>query len=176
MRKMYPDLFYICTPGMRMKVKKAIILPLGMGFQEIPSRVGSPEHPNYGSWGGRYEYYTPRTQPYFFEPETRPLWTNADDEVFSETDNRDYTGNHATIWRWREAYQHDFAARMDWCVNSFEEANHPPVPGLGHEDVLNVTEGDVDYAVSKLRIYAIADQDNTSKWIRKTYPEVFQRR
>lgn len=38
-----------------------------------------------------------------------------------------HTTNQATIWRWREAYQLDFAARMAWTVASaFENANHPP--------------------------------------------------
>lgn len=95
-----------------------------------------------GSWGGRYEYYTPRTQLYFFEPETRPLWTNAVDEVFSEVDQQYHTGNHATIWRWREAYQNDFAARMDWCTLGYEGANHPPVPALTHDQVMEVSEGE----------------------------------
>jgi hypothetical protein len=64
------------------------------------------------------------------------------DEVYSETDKQNHTGNHATIWRWREAYQNDFAARMDWCIKSFEEANHPPVPALAHASILEVKEGD----------------------------------
>lgn len=107
----------------------------------INNGLGCTEHPDYGSWGGRYEFYTPRTESYFFEPETRPLWTNAVDEVWSEVDQQYHTGNHATIWRWRESFQNDFAARMDWCVKSYGEANHPPVPVLGHKDVLEVTEG-----------------------------------
>src|SRR5690606_10590874 len=36
--------------------------------------------------------------------------------------------NQATIWMWREAYQHDFAARMDWNVTAdYNQANHNPV-------------------------------------------------
>ncbi|MFC1719554.1 hypothetical protein ACFL00_00255 [Pseudomonadota bacterium] len=31
------------------------------------------------------------------------------------------------IWRWSEAFQNDFAARADWSVKSYEEANHPPL-------------------------------------------------
>ena len=30
-------------------------------------------------------------------------------------------------WRWVPAAQNDFAARMDWCVKDFEDANHAPV-------------------------------------------------
>jgi hypothetical protein len=33
----------------------------------------------------------------------------------------------STVYRWREAFQADFAARLDWCVKPFKEANHPPV-------------------------------------------------
>jgi hypothetical protein len=37
-------------------------------------------------------------------------------------------GSLVTVWRWREAFQRDFAARMRWGVtSSFTEANHAPV-------------------------------------------------
>lgn len=46
-------------------------------------------------------------------------------------DGRSYTSNHATIWRWREAFQNDLAARMDWSnAPAYEKANHPPEPRL----------------------------------------------
>ena len=47
----------------------------------INNGLSNPEHPDYGSWGGRYEYYLPRMQKWFYEPETRPFWTDAVDEV-----------------------------------------------------------------------------------------------
>jgi hypothetical protein len=31
------------------------------------------------------------------------------------------------VYRWRPAYQAEFQARLDWCVRSRAEANHPPV-------------------------------------------------
>ena len=34
------------------------------------------------------------------------------------------------MWQWIGAIQNDFAARADWCVKSFKEANHPPVVHL----------------------------------------------
>jgi hypothetical protein len=97
----------------------------------VSNGLNVPERPDWGGWGGRYELYTPRTEKWFQEPETRPLWTNAVDEVRG-VDGRWHTGNHATIWRWRAAYQHDFAARMDWTIQPYGEANHPPVPRLAH--------------------------------------------
>ena len=91
----------------------------------IDNGLGSPEHPDWGSWGGRYELYTPRTEKWFLRPETRPLWTNASDEVLG-ADGGWHTGYQETVWRWREAYQNDFAARMDWTIKPFAGANHPP--------------------------------------------------
>ncbi len=55
---------------------------------------------------------------------------------------RDARSNHATIWRWREAYQNDFAARIDWTTKSYEDANHPPVVKLGHAAELTAKKGD----------------------------------
>lgn len=107
----------------------------------VENGLSAPEHPDYGSWGGRYEFYTPRTRKWFYEPETRPFWTDAEDEVLG-VDGRFHTSNKATIWRWRTAYQHDFAARMDWCVKSFDEANHPPRARLGHPNELRVKSGE----------------------------------
>jgi hypothetical protein len=107
----------------------------------IPNGLSDPEHPNYGSWGGRYELYTPRKQKWHYQQEIRPIWTDAVDEVLAP-DGFHYTSNHATIWRWREAYQHDFFARMDWCVKSFEEANHPPVVQLKHSSQMEVKSGE----------------------------------
>ena len=92
----------------------------------INNGLGSPENPNYGSWGGRYELYTPRHRNWHTEIETRPIWTNTEDKV-KGFDGNFYFSDKATVWRWRNAYQNDFAARMDWCVKPFNEANHPPI-------------------------------------------------
>ncbi len=92
-------------------------------FNLIHNGLGSHISPAYGGWGGRYILH----QTY---AETRPIWTNARgarDTVVAEN-GLAFTSAQATIWRWREAYQHDFAARMDWCVaDTFAEANHNPV-------------------------------------------------
>jgi hypothetical protein len=193
MRRKFPGLFYICSPGYahggregyhfatwsgisgdsfhgrfqggdRELISKEWLReniqenhgPLGIEYPDVaylmegdtPSflylinnGLGSSEHPHYGSWGGRYEFYIPRTQLYFFEPETRPLWTNAVDEVYSDITGEYHTGNHATIWRWRKAYQNDFATRMDWCIRDYDEANHPPVVQL-NKKFIEATEGE----------------------------------
>ena len=95
----------------------------------IANGLNNPEQPDWGGWGGRYELYTPRTQKWFLQPETRPIWTDAADEVMG-TDGKWHTGKQETIWRWRTAFQNDFSARMDWTVKPYAGANHPPVPKL----------------------------------------------
>ncbi len=107
----------------------------------VGNGLGSPVSPSYGGWGGRYVL----CQTY---AETRPIWTNArgsQDTVVAEN-GLEYTSDQATIWRWREAYQHDFAARMDWCVaETFEAANHNPVAAF---------ENDKSKAVAKMNVKA----------------------
>ena len=45
------------------------------------------------------------------------------------------------MWRWTAALQNDFAARADWCVKSYKQANHPPVVVLRHGTDLKVKPG-----------------------------------
>ena len=107
----------------------------------INNGLNNPEHPDWGGWGGRYEFYTPRMQKWHLYEETRPFWSDADDEVFG-IDGRWHEGNHETIWRWREAYQNDFAARMDWTIQPVEKANHPPVVKIQNEQFIDAKKGD----------------------------------
>lgn len=108
----------------------------------INNGLSDPERPNLGGWGGRYELYTPRTRAWFLRPETRPIWSDAEDEVVG-ADGSWNTSNKATIWRWREAYQNDFAARMRWTTQTYAEANHPPVARLATPERLSAKPGDV---------------------------------
>jgi hypothetical protein len=85
----------------------------------IPNGLAAEEDPTRGGWGGRYVL----RRSY---GETRPIYTDSRDTV-RLADGKMHTSNQATIWRWREAYQHDFAARMDWCVRAPKEANHNPL-------------------------------------------------
>ncbi len=106
----------------------------------IPNGLNSPEHPNYGGWGGRYEYYIPDKE-YSITDEKYPIWTNASDTVIGN-DQKVYCSPQATIWRWREAVQNDFAARMDWTMtNDYKKANHPPMVKLNHPDRMNINTG-----------------------------------
>jgi hypothetical protein len=78
-------------------------------------------NPTFGGWGGRYVW----RQPWL---ETRPYWTNSrgSRDTVVGTDGKSYTSDQATIWRWRQAFQHDFAARMDWTIKDVAAANHNP--------------------------------------------------
>jgi len=84
-------------------------------------------NPAWGGWGGRYLHYQP-------SGETRAIWTqggDADSRITSRdevtgVDGRSHVSDQATVWRWREAFQNDFAARMDWTVKEFAQANHAP--------------------------------------------------
>ncbi len=107
----------------------------------IDNGLGSPEHPDWGSWGGRYEFYTPRYRKWLQEPETRPFWSDAEDEV-PGADGEWHQSNKATIWRWRSAYQNDFSARMDWTIKPYAEANHPPLVKLAHPAELEARSGE----------------------------------
>jgi hypothetical protein len=98
--------------------------------------LASAMSPAWGGWGGRYVW----RRAY---GEARPIWTqggfplyglDSRDEV-TGIDGRRLRSDQATIWRWRDAFQNDFGARIDWTINSFAAANHPPVA------IVNRTEG-----------------------------------
>ena len=109
----------------------------------VKNGLNYPEHPDYGGWGGRYELYIPHYRKYMHKKEFRPIWTNTQDEVYSDITKRNHTSNHATIWRWREAYQHDFASRIDWSNTSdYQQANHPPQARLTHQNIIAVPAGE----------------------------------
>jgi hypothetical protein len=91
--------------------------------------LASYRNPGWGGWGGRYIF----RQPF---GESQPFWTQGGDSFPGKPNSRDtvigvdgrsYTSDQATIWRWRKAFQHDFAARMDWTLNEFSKANHNPI-------------------------------------------------
>lgn len=98
----------------------------------IQNGLGHPEHPNWGGWGGRYGCIYPGSN-------------NFHDTVDAliGADGSSYTTNAASIWRWRDHFQNDFASRMRWTVtSSFWDASHPPVPvvnGTAGPDLLNLT-------------------------------------
>ncbi len=94
----------------------------------VDNGLASAMSPAYGGWGGRYVWRQPHG-------ETRAFWTQGGDsypgndssrDTVVGADGRTYTSDQATIWRWRRAFQNDFAARMDWTIRDVKEANHNP--------------------------------------------------
>ncbi len=138
-------------------------------FPLIGNGLGSRISPAYGGWGGRYVLYA-------CYGETRPIWTNAEgcqDTVVADN-GVEYTSAQATIWRWRRAYQHDFAARMDWCVApTYGQANHNPIVVVAGDESKAVVHMPVEAGqVVRLDAAGTRDPDGdelTYRWF--VYPE-----
>jgi hypothetical protein len=115
MGKMYPRFMFIMEGD----------TPSYLGL--IDNGLNAYRHPDWGGWGGRYVYRQPYGEPH-------AIWTQGGDEFFRTTsqdrvtgiDGAEYVSDQATIWRWRKAYQNDFAARMDWTMKDRAHANHSP--------------------------------------------------
>lgn len=55
------------------------------------------------------------------------IYTDITDSVIG-IDNKTHITNHATIWRWRQAYQDEMSARVQWSVQTdYSAGSHPPV-------------------------------------------------
>lgn len=116
----------------------------------LANGLNDSAHPTWGGWGGR------------FEAQHDHLFRDALDTVDGVTEAR------ASVWRWRSAFQNDFAARMDWCIHNFADANHAPKAAvnnlLGIAPVrLTASPG----ATLKLDASGSTDPDNdklTFKW------------
>ncbi len=91
----------------------------------------SMEDPAYGGLGGR-----------FVRSAANPRrWEDGRDVA----DFDPYTGERETSYpqiRWLETLQNDFAARADWCVMEYEDANHAPVVHLEHPADITAQPGD----------------------------------
>ncbi len=116
MGKMYPKFMFIMEGD----------TPSYLGL--IDNGLNAYRRPDWGGWGGRYIYRQPYGEPH-------AIWTQGGDEFFRTTsqdnvigtDGVEHVSDQATIWRWREAFQNDFAARMDWTIKDFAHANHNPL-------------------------------------------------
>jgi hypothetical protein len=102
----------------------------------IPNGLRSAESPDWGGWGGRFVWVRDNTwldpvlEPGYEYPSgrwyTRSAWGR--ERLRKEIQHDvELTAYLKPQWRWIDAFQNDFAARADWCVKSYEEANHPPV-------------------------------------------------
>lgn len=85
---------------------------------------------SYGGWGGR-----------MVRSAANP---NRWEDGKTVTDYNPYTQKQDAAYpqtRWIEAIQNDFAARADWCVKPYAQANHPPSVSLKHAGNLTAKPG-----------------------------------
>jgi len=100
----------------------------------IDNGLNAYRRPDWGGWGGRYVYRQPHGEPH-------PIWTQGgtllsggtSQDTVRGADGRECTSDQATIWRWRDAFQNDFAARVSWTVADYAHGNHNPIAEVnGH--------------------------------------------
>lgn len=139
----------------------------------IPTGLRNMESPDFGGWGGRYALVRENTwlDPVPFEsyeyPEGRWYTKSAWGRNYMRSDypeNQDQMNLYfKPLTRWADAIQNDFAARADWCVKSFKDANHQPVVQLNHKADLLAKPGDI----VRLNAKGSYDPDNdklSCKW------------
>lgn len=119
-------------------------------FHVIPTGLRNAEHPDWGGWGGRYvkvrenTWLDPVEEEGYEYPEGRWYTENAWGRVRMR---KNILNDQLLVeylkptWRWIAPLQNDFAARADWCVKSYEEANHAPVVMLAHEADMQAEAG-----------------------------------
>ncbi|MCC5930281.1 MAG: DUF1593 domain-containing protein [Cyclobacteriaceae bacterium] len=94
------------------------------------------DNPGYGGLGGR-----------FVQSQKNPgVWADIWEDVSTVTDYNSFTDEWNSSYpqmRWIPMLQNDFAARAEWCVKDYENANHPPIVKLNHPNELNAGIGDV---------------------------------
>ena len=140
-------------------------------FHVIPTGLRNEEHPDWGGWGGRYvkvrenTWLDPVEEEGYVYPEGRWYTSNA----WGRTRLKKNIPNDQMLidylrptWHWIEPLQNDFAARADWCVKPYDEANHAPVVVVAHDN-MNVASG----KTVKLNAKGTKDPDGdklTYKW------------
>jgi hypothetical protein len=153
----------------------------------IPNGLNAPDSPNFGGWGGRYELYTPVVTgagtatveggvP--IQAETRPIWSNAVDSYTPfaanefgraiKSTNTSFRDFRVTLWRWRDDFQNDFAARMNWTTLPYAKANHPPIVRLAQPEQVTVHSNET----FELNATGTTDPDGDSlSFLWFSYPE-----
>lgn len=111
-------------------------------FYLMPNGLNDPEQQWQGSWGGRFSREKQKNmniiiREYGGNDCPTGCWVNelpykdyymyADAKDHFTYGDTTYYNQYASIFRWRTDFQNDFAARMDWCVKEYDEANHNPI-------------------------------------------------
>ena len=92
--------------------------------------LGNLENPHFGGWGGRLIQSS--QQPNRWEDGEKA----ADFNPYKDSLDLAYAQA-----RWVPAIQEDFAARADWCIKPFKEANHAPKISVKEGNLLKVKAG-----------------------------------
>ncbi|SOE21127.1 Protein of unknown function [Spirosomataceae bacterium TFI 002] len=121
-------------------------------IHNIHTGLRNMESPDWGGWAGRYVKVRENTwlDPVHVEgyqyPEGRWYGSsgwgrNATREGATVNNNSAYKEYFKPTWQWSDALQNDFAARADWCVKEYDQANHPPVVVTKTKQNLNAKIG-----------------------------------
>lgn len=124
-------------------------------FYFLQNGLQDPSQPAWGSWGGRFKLAGDN----FYR----------DDDDFADM----IISARSTVSRWRPSFQNDFQARMDWCVQSYEQANHKPVAVVMGDETSEIlwveaSQGDT-LTFSALNSYDMDGDNLLFNWW--TYPE-----
>ncbi|OTA58864.1 DUF1593-domain-containing protein [Hypoxylon sp. EC38] len=113
----------------------------------VQNGLGYRDRIDWGSWGGRYN--RPMAPIDLLNGVDSNLFVDAAESVIG-IDGQSYSTPQASIWRWRAAYQDDFAARMQWTLTSnFSAVGHPPILNIngrqGPDPVVVQVKGNISY-------------------------------
>jgi hypothetical protein len=139
----------------------------------IQNGLSSPENPHWGSWGGRYALVDVES--------AAKHYADAKDAVIGKNGSP-FRTNQATIWRWRDAYQNDFAARMQWTLsNDRATANHAPVVVVndstaGPEPLFVEAEASSEMTLDASKTYDPDGDELSFRWFQYNEPTSSQSR
>jgi len=116
----------------------------------LPNGLSDPEQMSHGNWGGRFHPVRMRNAGAFNKTCAASQVKYHDYSMFTEAADTWSWGEHtykhnttAALFRWREEFQNDFAARMDWSITpEYEKANHNPIAAFAGQpgsDVIYLT-------------------------------------
>lgn len=140
-----------------------------------------PSEPSWGGWTGRYSSVKILNVRARWEAVQKleadflpwSVYTDTIDHWVDPADGKIYHDVHTPVWPWRTAMWNDLKARMDWCVASFEAANHHPSASINNDhtdEIIKISASPGE----KLKFDASASRDPDGDFLRYywwVYPE-----